>query len=117
MNRRSADAAEVANRLAQRTFTRPEGVQPEAAVGNVSFQLQHTGTNTWVLRNTGTVIAEHVRVEKPGCVTRRFPTDATIAPGEGVDLLKIGGFGAPVPNQLYVSWDGHPDAVAVPLGP
>ena len=35
----------------------------------------------------------------------------------GIDLLTIGAMGAPVPNQLYVSWDGQPDPVAVPVGP
>ena len=120
---RSADADEIANRLTERALTdRVEGRIPadetieERRGAQVSFQLQHTGTNTWVLRNTGTDTAHHVRVEKPNIVTRRFPTDATIKPGEGVDLLMVGGFGSPLPNQLWVTWDGQPDAVAVPLG-
>ena len=83
----------------------------------MSFRLEWTRSNTWVLRNIGTDVADHVRVEKPNCTTRRFPTNATIAPGEGIDLLMIGAMGAPVPNQLYVSWDGQPDPVAVPVGP
>ena len=111
---RSADAAEAANRLVE-SHGESDGRLVEAA--GVSFRLERTRSNTWVLRNIGTDVADHVRVEKPNCTTRRFPTNATIAPGEGIDLLMIGAMGAPVPNQLYVSWDGQPDPVAVPVGP
>jgi hypothetical protein len=67
------------------------------------------------LRNTGTSVAEHVKVESTGGIARNLPTDAVIRPGEGVDILLLGTFGSPIPNQLYVSWGDSAEQVAVPI--
>ncbi len=127
---RSAEAAERANRLAERAveqrvqrfgipfeeaFGTPT-VEPERAP-DVSWRIERPVENRYVLRNTGTDVAEHVEVDssQAGPITRNLPQDSVIRPGEGVDMLIMGTFGHPVPNQLYVRWAGQPDWIAVPL--
>lgn len=134
---RSAEAAERANRLTERLLDRelaqlakqqiePTGIPPEEAFGtptvmqeppNVSWQIEHPRGNRYILRNTGTDVADHVQVEElpQGVITRHLPSDAVIRPGEGVDMIIVGTWGSPVPNQLYVRWAGRPDGIAVPI--
>lgn len=115
--RRSAEAAERSNLLAERALAidgRTDTRRDEAAP-NVRFALEKSSKNRWVLRNVGADIAEHVAVESPSAVTRNLPTDAVIRPGEGQDILMIGAFGSPIPNQLYVRWAGQSEPVAVPV--
>lgn len=120
---RSADAAERANRLAEVAvagrFDRvpteheiPAGTSPD-----VSWRIERPSENRYILRNTGTATANHVAVDpgQAGPITRHLPTDSVIRPGEGADMLIMGTWGHPVPNQLYVRWEGQPDWVAVPI--
>ncbi|HEX3731329.1 MAG TPA: hypothetical protein VHU91_00145 [Mycobacteriales bacterium] len=84
---------------------------------DVSWIIEHPEKNRYVLRNTGTDVAEHVEVDpsQVGTIARNLPQDAVIRPGEGTDLLLLGTWQRPLPNQLYVRWAGHPDWIAVPL--
>jgi hypothetical protein len=121
---RSAEAAERANLLAERSVN--EGRKLSATSSDhydpgdqldINWRIEHPGENRYVLRNTGTDIAEHVEVDRAqaGPVNRNLPRDAVIRPGEGVDMLIAGTWGSPIPNQLYVRWGGQPDWVAVPI--
>jgi hypothetical protein len=85
---------------------------------DITWRIENPSKNRFVLRNTSSDIAEHVEVnaERAG-IARNLPRAAIIRPGEGVDMLLIGAFGHPIPNQLYVRWGGQPDWVAVPLQP
>jgi hypothetical protein len=85
---------------------------------DISWRIENPSKNRFVLRNTSSDVAEHVEVdaERAG-IARNLPRAAIIRPGEGVDMLLIGAFGHPIPNQLYVRWGGQPDWVAVPLQP
>lgn len=131
---RSAEAAERANRFAEEAVrwqravgqdVEPTGIPSEEAFGNatvtqpsnVSWQIENPTGNRYVLRNTGTDVAEHVEVdaEQAGPIVRNLPRDSTIRPGEGHDMLMMGAFGHPLPNQLYVRWGGHPEWLAVPI--
>jgi hypothetical protein len=126
---RSAEAAERANRLMEQTVlgqrVQLSGIPSEEAFGDltverapdVSWHIERPDENRYVLRNTGTDVAEHVDVDpsQVGAITRNLPQDAVIRPGEGVDMLIMGAWGHPVPNQLYVRWAGQPDWAAVPL--
>jgi hypothetical protein len=125
---RSAEAAERANRLAERAVEQRVhvfGVPPETTVvsptssqgaSGVSWRVEKPSNNRYILRNTGTETAEHVEVDstQAGPITRNFPQDAVIRPGEGADMLIMSSWGHPVPNQLYVRWEGQPEWVAVP---
>ena len=131
---RSAEAAERANRFAEEAVRwqraaaqdiEPTGIPSEEAFGNatvtqpprVSWQIENPSENRYVLRNTGSDVAEHVEVdpEQASTIARNLPRDATIRPGEGHDMLMMSAWGHPVPNQLYVRWEGHPDWLAVPI--
>jgi hypothetical protein len=118
---RSAEAAERANRLAERAVEQrlqPPGIASEGPVGapiierapDVSWRIERPGENRYVLRNTGSDVAEHVEVDpsQAGPIARNLPQDAVIRPGEGADMLIMGTWGKPVPNQLYVRWAGWP---------
>jgi hypothetical protein len=111
---RSADAAETANRLTERALL--QGVPAIVREPNdVQFALSKGQGSTWMLRNTGTEVAEHVRVEPIKAPHRGFPTGAVIKPGEGIDLLMTGTWQTPIPNQLYVSWAGQEPPVSIPV--
>lgn len=122
--RRSAEAAERANLLTERALARSEATGVERVVvtaspADVSWRIERAGKNRFVLRNTGTAIAEHVSVDDQqlaGVITKNLPTDAVVRPGEGVDLLLMGSWqGGGLPNQLYVRWAGSDGYEAVPL--
>jgi hypothetical protein len=121
---RSAEAAERANRLTERAVEL--GALPPRAAGNdglhearadVHWRIEHAQGNRYVLRNVGTDTAEHVEVdhEQLPPIHRNLPRDAVVRPGEGVDMLMMGAMGRPMPNQLYLRWEGQSDWVAVPL--
>jgi len=122
---RSAEAAERANRLAEEAVQlrlgdvlgAPTDTTPTVKNTKVSWSIEHPAGNRYVLRNTGTDIAEHVEVDRSqiNAITRQLPQDAVIRPGEGVDMLILGTWGNPVPNQLYVRWEGQANWVAVPM--
>lgn len=121
---RSAEAAERANLLVERSvsdgrhLSTPSSSHGEAGIPlDISWRIEHPGENRYVLRNTGTAIAEHVEVDRAhaGPVNRNLPQDAVVRPGEGIDMLIAGTWGSPIPNQLYVRWAGQPDWVAVPI--
>ncbi|MEM6110688.1 hypothetical protein AAHS21_31400 [Mycobacterium sp. 050272] len=127
---RSAEAAERANRLAEMAVLQRvqlSGIPSEEAFGeptveaapvpDVSWRIEKPGGDRYILRNTGTDVAEHVEVDatQVGPIHRNLPQDAVIRPGEGVDMLIKGTWGHPMPNQLYVRWAGQPDWVAIPI--
>ena len=121
---RSAEAAERANRLTEQVVLRQQvqlsGIPSEDAFDepivttqapDVSWRIERPQENRYVLRNTGTDVAEQVTVDptQAGPVARNLPQNAVIRPAEGADMLMIGVFGHPGPNQLYVRWAGQPD--------
>ena len=127
---RSAEAAERANRLAEQAIdarlskmisaTDSSSVDlPPPDAPDVRWRIERPSENRYVLRNIGTAVAVRVEVDpqQAGPVTRNLPQGAVIRPGEGCDMLIMGTWGHPVPNQLYVRWDGHDDWAAVPIGP
>ncbi|MFI1241433.1 hypothetical protein [Nocardia salmonicida] len=119
--RRSAEAAERANLLTERVLSGGPRTQLPSAEAEVEWALEHPAGHRYVLRNTGDAIAEHVRVDESqiGAIARGLPTDAVIRPGEGVDLMMVGTFGNPMPNQVYVEWGNpsRPFRAAIPVPP
>ncbi|GFM20054.1 uncharacterized protein PO1_contig-068-12 [Mycobacterium sp. PO1] len=138
---RSAEAAERANRLTERMVEHqiaesqaappdqqlgPPGVPSGESFGvpavaqeppKVTWQIEHPSGNRYVLRNTGTAVADHVEVDatQAGPIARNLPQDSVIRPGQGVDMIIAGTWGHPTPNQLYIRWAGQPEWVAVPM--
>jgi hypothetical protein len=123
---RSAQEAERANRLAERALEMHglparrreldagDEISPEP---DVSWRVERPQGDRYVLRNTGTGIADHVDVDETQLppIHRNLPRDAVIRPGEGHDMLIKGVFGHPMPNQIYVRWEGQPEWKAIPL--
>ena len=126
---RSAQEAERANRLAERALDlravsasrtgapEPEPFQEPARGSGVSLSIEHPQGDRYVLRNNGTEVADHVYVDESQLppIVRNIPQDAVIRPGEGHDMLIKGVFGHPMPNQLYVQWQGSDGYRAIPL--
>jgi hypothetical protein len=85
--------------------------------GDVSWRIENPTKNRFVLRNIGIDIAENIEIDiaRIDAITRDLPNGASLRPGEGLDMMLIGAWGHPVPNQLYVRWAGHPEWQAVPL--
>lgn len=131
---RSADEAARANRFTERALEQQLGTTSSSAVppapsgpaaddgvnhdvgSDVSWRIEHPQGDRYVLRNTGTEVAEHVYVDGSALppINRNLPRDTVIKPGEGHDMLIKGVWGHSMPNQLYVRWEGQPDWVAVP---
>jgi hypothetical protein len=93
--------------------TEARGRQP----GDVSWRIENPSKNLFVLRNVGNNTAENIEIDvaRIDAITRDLPNGASVQPGEGLDMMLVGAWGHPVPNQLYVRWAGHPEWQAIPL--
>jgi hypothetical protein len=117
---RAADAAEQANRLAeQRSQPTVDHVGDDTDPPDVRWRLERPGNKQrFVLRNVGTDVATRVHIDPESLeVAHRFlPDAATVAPGASHEFLLIGAWQAPLPNEIWLSWDGSggPQAVAIP---
>lgn len=115
---RSAQAAERANELMVQQLSHPAPTTQEAPITtDITLIAEHPSKNRWVLRNTGSSTAYDVTVEPlpDGVITRQLPDGITLHAGQGADMLLLGTWGSPVPNQVWVTWRGQPDPVAVAL--
>lgn len=82
---------------------------PERHAAAVSWELERPKKNVFVLRNSGTEAATGVKVNVgnlPAGMTRRVPEDAVVREQESVEFMMIGAWGAPIPREISVSWDG-----------
>lgn len=113
---RSANAAEKAQAIAEANWA---AFKEQEAASMITWDLERPGKTQFLLRNTGWVTATGVTVdgEQAGEAARERPTNATVRPDESVELRMYGTLGAPMPNEIWVSWDRHPEPVAVPVPP
>lgn len=105
--RRSADAAERQALAAEKAIPPPP---PE-----VAWQLEPEGQARYSLRNTGTKTAERVEINanRRTGLTVRPDSFLEIPSGASVQLLLSVRWQGPRPNDLWVSWSGHPESVPV----
>lgn len=98
--KRSTEAAEEANRIAQ-LHAPPE----------VTFKLEREPNGHYILRNTGTKTATGVTVrhEDLGSVAIEVPTNATVAAGDftPLELWPMDGPQNGIPGHINVTWDGY----------
>ncbi|MFE3604262.1 hypothetical protein [Streptomyces goshikiensis] len=89
---------------------------PPPRPGAVRWTLERRGKHAYLLRNTGTATATGVRVDRnrTAPIVRNLPENATVKPGESVQFLMAPTFGAPLPGEVWVEWDGHPEQ-AIPI--
>ncbi len=114
---RSADEAARANLIAERALELGTAAGNEQAPAEVAWQIEKGDGAIYVLRNTGTAMAEHVYVDESRAprINRRLPSDSVVQPGAGHEMLLQGSMQSRMPTELYVRWAGHDDWVAVPL--
>ncbi|WP_336210220.1 SPFH domain-containing protein [Nonomuraea sp. LPB2021202275-12-8] len=90
-------------------------VQPEP---HVEWILDRRNDH-FVLRNVGSAIATGVNVSGPGLAEAdaHVPANADIGPGAWVIFIIAANMTHPVPNEIEVTWDGHPEPVILPVPP
>ncbi|RKE20126.1 hypothetical protein BX266_3471 [Streptomyces sp. TLI_171] len=104
----AATASDVATPPAQFELAAPSPL-------SIAWSLEHRGKHTYVLRNEGTETATGVRVDPANLppTAINVPENAVVRPQESVDFVMASTFGGLVPNEIWVSWDGHEEPVAV----
>lgn len=118
---RSADEAARANLIAERALEASIAgrttASDETKPAEVTWRIEKSDGDQYVLRNTGTDTAEQVYVDESRAprINRRLPSDSVVQPGAGHTMLLKGSMQSPMPNELYVKWAGQDDWVAVPL--
>jgi hypothetical protein len=107
--RRSADVDERMLALEEAATKPPE----------VAFQLERLSKSRFVLRNTGTEMATGVYVDGTKIKThvRDLPAGASIPAGGSHEFMMMTSMGAPLPNDVWVSWDGAPAPKALGVPP
>jgi type II secretory pathway pseudopilin PulG len=110
---RSANAAEQALAL-QQASTEPITPTPHA---DVEWELERPGKGRFVLRNTGNDVATGVTIDPDQFqgFARQLPKDAAVRPRASVEFLASPSMGFRIPNEVWVSWDGVNQPVAVPI--
>ena len=117
----SANEAARANLIAERALeskpTDPALAPGQPAGPRVTWSIEKISGAEYVLRNTGSEIAEHVYADKANApvLNRNLPQDSVIRPGAGHKMLLKGSWQSPVPTELHVRWSGQDAWVAVPL--
>ncbi|WP_242892453.1 hypothetical protein [Actinomadura litoris] len=113
----SAALALLQHQLAEARLAQAETGEPAPPV--VEWRLERTGKNRFVLRNVGSDMATGVTIDasQVATINRELPDGAAIRPGGSHSFLMLGTFGAPVPDEIWVTWDGHPEPVALPVPP
>lgn len=87
------------------------------------FTLSPMSGQQYALRNTSDRPIRHVAVTARAqqgyepVVLKGEPTDAELAAGESLVFMVIPLWGAPMPGELWVSWDVQPEPRAVALPP
>jgi len=110
--------AEALRLLAERGLTAVSPTTVSASgPGQVEWDLDRRGKHSYLLRNVGTVTAAGVHVDRDRAtpIVRNMPENATVRPGESVQFLMAPTFGSPLPGEVWVTWDGQPEAISVPL--
>lgn len=82
----------------------------------VELTLERTGRRQFVLRNTGTAVADAVTLTQAGedGQGRNLPDGVALHPGEGHPFFIVSSAGLDMPTRVYVQWDGG--QAPVPLG-
>ncbi|GGU13092.1 hypothetical protein [Streptomyces violascens] len=109
---RSADAAEAALAHEQSQAQERRLAEAEAARPKVELAIHHLYGTKYRIVNDGQASANAVMVSD-----RDLPTTQNLSPGvpsslaagEGRDFTMAGGWGRPVPPQLFVRWQDQDD--------
>jgi len=83
----------------------------------VSWAIAERWDSEYSLRNIGSDRATKVNIDeaRTGGILKDVPTDADIEPGASVRFLIAGATGSSKPGEVFVTWEGGPGPVAVPV--
>lgn len=104
--------------LAERGLTvAPPNPVSTSGPGGVRWDLERRGKHSYLLRNVSTATATGVHVDRDRAtpIVRNMPENATVRPGESLQFLMAPTFGNPLPGEVWVLWEGQPEAISVPL--
>ncbi|MER5571641.1 hypothetical protein ABT083_36555 [Streptomyces goshikiensis] len=82
-----------------------------------TWAVERRGKHGYVLRNVSdrSLTGVHVNTSNLPPVTRNVPEGAVVRAGESIQFLMAPAWGGPVPDEIWVSWDGQDQEVAVRL--
>ncbi|MBF8194229.1 hypothetical protein ITP53_52910 [Nonomuraea sp. K274] len=111
---RSANEAEKATSIL--ALEAEHRTSSTASAASVTWTLERS-KDRYTLRNTGAGVATGVKVDGRGVaeVGIQVPHDAAVRPGGSVSFMMAGSMAHAVPDEIEVTWDGHPDPVVVPV--
>lgn len=122
---RSANAAEKSAALSERAAELQE-VQvseirraPRKKPGDIAWKIEYDHGARYRLRNVGTRTATGVTADPEpfGGLARYLPEDAAVRAGESLEFLLIPVGQMTTPGELWLTWDGQEEPVAVPIPP
>ena len=96
----------------------PRGMSPyPASRARSPWFLRRSNRHTYALVNSSGATLWNVRVNPSNLppTVRNLPEAAVVRPYESVEFLMADSVGAPVPREVWVSWEGQAQEVAVPV--
>lgn len=88
-----------------------------AAETGVRWAVEHVRGSMWALRNTGDTTATGVSIDREQLpqIVRYVPENAVVPAGASVEWMMAASWGSSIPHEVWVSWTGHPEPMAVPV--
>ncbi|MFC4048064.1 hypothetical protein ACFOY4_00060 [Actinomadura syzygii] len=117
----SANADEQALALAQLQHeleqARSERSERLSEPPKVEWRLERRGKQKFVLRNVGTEMATGVTMDRSNLpyIAHEAPSGVAVRVGGSHEFLLAGTMGHPMPNEVWLSWDGQEEPVALPI--
>ncbi|OPG13634.1 hypothetical protein [Microbispora sp. GKU 823] len=123
---RSANAAEKSAALSEQAAEVPEvevseirNAPRKKPAGDITWKIEHVQEAQYRLRNTGTRTATGVTADPEpfGGLARYLPENAAVRAGESLEFLLIQAWQVESPGEMWLTWDGQDEPVAVPIPP
>ncbi|WP_405656952.1 hypothetical protein [Streptomyces sp. RK9] len=89
---------------------------PTGSTHAAHWTLTRKSKHMYVLRNDSTLTVTGVHVDDANITFgRALPEDGVLRPGESAEFMMAATLGGPLPNEIWVRWDGVEEPVAVPV--
>lgn len=114
---RSANAAEKSAALSSSMADNHKEIANANHRPDVSWKVEHVAGSRFILRNMGSETATGVTADEApfGGLARQLPKDAAVRAKEAWEFLLIQVAQAPTPHELWLTWNGQEEQVAVPI--
>jgi outer membrane murein-binding lipoprotein Lpp len=91
-------------------------LRSERRAGEETWELSRS-RDRFVLRNVSRAVLTGVRVAGDGVAetATQLPEGVTVRPGASVSFMMAGTLAHAVPDEIEVTWDGHPEPVILPV--